>query len=111
MTISLPPAGPASGGEHVRAGPARPETPPDTTIDARGGGRPRKELGISDAEVARRYRDGQSIRQIAGSLGVYYNVIRYRLIVQGIQLRSRGGDWRTRAGRAARQEYRPMRGR
>jgi hypothetical protein len=63
-----------------------------TRQPARGGGRPRKELGITDGELARRYQDGQSIRQIAGSLGgIYYNVIRCRLIAQGVQLRPANG--------------------
>jgi hypothetical protein len=62
-----------------------------TRQPARGGGRPRKELGITDAELARRYQDGQSIRQIAGSLGIYYNVIRKRLIAEGVQLRPANG--------------------
>lgn len=56
-----------------------------------GSGRPRKDLGISDAEPARRYQDGQSIRQISASLGIYYSVIRNRLIAQGTQLRAANG--------------------
>jgi hypothetical protein len=58
-----------------------------TKQPSRGGGRPRKELGISNAELARRYQDGESIARIADSLGIYYSVIRNRLIAHGTQLR------------------------
>jgi hypothetical protein len=57
-----------------------------------GGGRPRKDLGITDAELARRYQEGQSIRQIAASLdNIHYNVVRVRLIAHGVQLRRANG--------------------
>jgi hypothetical protein len=54
------------------------------------GARPRKQLGISDAELARRYEVGESVRQLAASLGTSYNVIRDRLLTQGTQLRPPG---------------------
>jgi len=56
-----------------------------------GSGRPRIELGISSAELARRYQDGQSIRQLAASLGVNYVVIHHRLKAEGVQLRPANG--------------------
>ncbi len=56
-----------------------------------GSGKPRIELGISSAELARRYQDGQSIRQLAASLGVNYVVIHHRLKAEGVQLRPANG--------------------
>lgn len=54
------------------------------------GARPRLDLGISDAELARRYQAGQSIRQLAAALTTSYNVIRDRLLSEGTQLRPPG---------------------
>jgi hypothetical protein len=54
------------------------------------GGRPRVELGIPDAELARRYRAGETCRQLAAALGTSYSVIRDRLLAQGTQLRPPG---------------------
>ena len=45
-------------------------------------GRPLGGLGISDAELARRYHDGQTIRQLAADLGTGYNTIQRRLSAQ-----------------------------
>jgi hypothetical protein len=56
-----------------------------------GSGKPRIELGISSAELARRYRDGQSIRQLAASVGVNYVVIHHRLKAEGVQFRPANG--------------------
>jgi hypothetical protein len=56
-----------------------------------GSGKPRIELAISTAELARRYRDGQSIRQLAASLGVNTIVISHRLKAEGVQLRPASG--------------------
>jgi hypothetical protein len=56
-----------------------------------GSGKPRIELGISTAELARRYQDGQSIRQLAASLGVNTIVISHRLKAEGVQLRPATG--------------------
>jgi len=56
-----------------------------------GSGKPRIELAISSAELARRYQDGQSIRQLAASLGVGYVVIHHRLKAEGVQLRPANG--------------------
>jgi hypothetical protein len=65
-----------------------------------GAGRPRKDLGIPDAELARRYQDGQSIRQIAASLGVYPSIVRNRLMAQGVQLRPANGRRQQNANQA-----------
>jgi hypothetical protein len=54
------------------------------------GARPRLELGISDAELARRYQAGESVRQLAAALGTHYSVIRDRLLTEGTQLRPPG---------------------
>lgn len=62
-----------------------------------GAGPPRKELGISDAELVRRYQAGESIRQLATSLGIYYSVARNHLIAEGAQLRPANGQ-RARRG-------------
>lgn len=51
------------------------------------GARPRADLGISDAELVRRYQAGESIRQLATALGTYYSVIHTRLHAEGAQLR------------------------
>jgi len=56
-----------------------------------GSGKPRIELGISTAELARRYQDGQSIRQLAAALGVNAIVISHRLKAEGVQLRPANG--------------------
>jgi hypothetical protein len=56
-----------------------------------GSGKPRIELAISSAELARRYRDGQSIRKLAASLGVSYVVIHHRLKAEGVKLRPANG--------------------
>lgn len=57
----------------------------------RGSGPLRADLGISDAELARRYQAGESIRQLAASLGTYCSVVQYRLKAEGTQLRSANG--------------------
>jgi hypothetical protein len=57
-----------------------------------GAGKPRIKLAVSTAELARRYRDGQSIRRLAASLGVNTVVIRHRLKAEGVQFRSNGRD-------------------
>lgn len=56
-----------------------------------GTGPPRIDLGISDAELVRRYQAGESIRQLAVSLGTYYSVVRYRLKAEGAELRPANG--------------------
>ena len=56
-----------------------------------GAGPPRKDLGISDAELVRRYQAGESIRQLAASLGIYYSVVRNHLIAEGAELRPANG--------------------
>ena len=57
-----------------------------------GPGPARKDLGISDAELIRRYQAGESIRQLAASLGTYYSVVQYRLKAEGAQLRPANGQ-------------------
>jgi Helix-turn-helix domain len=57
---------------------------------ARRTGPPWSDLGISNAELVRRYEGGQSIRQLAVSLGSSYSVIHRRLQAEGAQLRSTG---------------------
>jgi hypothetical protein len=54
------------------------------------GARPRVDLGISDAELVRRYQAGESIRKLAAALGTYYSVIHTRLLAEGAQLRPPG---------------------
>jgi hypothetical protein len=56
-----------------------------------GSGKPRIELAVSSAELARRYEGGQSIRQLAASLGVNYVVVHHRLKAEGVQLRPANG--------------------
>jgi hypothetical protein len=63
------------------------------------GARPRVDLGIPDAELARRYQAGQTCRQLAAALGTSYNVIRDRLLTQGTQLRPPGQRAQPAAGR------------
>jgi DNA-directed RNA polymerase specialized sigma24 family protein len=53
-------------------------------------GNPPADLGISGAELVRRYQEGQSARQLAASLGRSYSVIHRRLHAEGIQLRPSG---------------------
>ncbi|HEY7145337.1 MAG TPA: helix-turn-helix domain-containing protein [Streptosporangiaceae bacterium] len=48
------------------------------------------DLGITDDELIRRYDSGESIRQIAASLGHSYSVIHRRLHAAGAQFRSTG---------------------
>ncbi len=43
-------------------------------------------------EAARRYEQGQSIRQIAKAMGLGYGTIHNRLTAAGVRLRSRGGQ-------------------
>ncbi len=62
------------------------QPPPRTR---RTGKRP-ADLGICDAELARRYDEGQSIRQLAASLGSSYSVVQRRLQATGAQLRPVG---------------------
>jgi hypothetical protein len=52
--------------------------------------RPRAALGISDAELVRRYEAGESVRQLAASLGKSYSVVHRRLHTEGAHLRSVG---------------------
>ncbi len=54
------------------------------------GARPRADLGISDAELVRRYQAGESVRQLAAALGTYYSVVHTRLLAEGAQLRPPG---------------------
>jgi hypothetical protein len=61
--------------------------------------RPRADLGISDAELVRRYEAGESIRQLAVSLGKSYSTIQSRLQAEGAQMRACG---RPRAGQSPR---------
>jgi hypothetical protein len=53
-------------------------------------GRARLDLGITDTELVRRYHAGESIRQLAASLGTSYSVIHNRLHAEGAQLRPPG---------------------
>lgn len=55
-------------------------------------GPPRLDLDISDTELARRYEAGQSVRQLAASLGTRYSVVHYRLKAEGAQLRPANGQ-------------------
>jgi|SRR5712691_464105 len=64
-----------------------------------GAGPPRADLGISDAELVRRYQAAESIRQLAAALGTYYSVVQYRLKAEGAQLRPANGR---RAGQRGR---------
>jgi Helix-turn-helix domain len=50
----------------------------------------RADLGVPDAELVRRYEAGESIRQLATTLGCSYSVIQRRLNAEGAQLRSMG---------------------
>jgi hypothetical protein len=68
-----------------------------------GSGRPRKELGISDAELVRRYQAGESIRQLAASLGIYYSVVRNHLLAEGAELRPANGRGPGTAGAMRRE--------
>ena len=52
--------------------------------------RPRADLGISDAELVRRYEAGESVRQLAACLGKSYSVVHRRLHACGAELRSTG---------------------
>jgi hypothetical protein len=54
------------------------------------GARPRLDLGISDAELVRRYHAGESVRQLAAALGTSYGVIYERLHTHGARLRPPG---------------------
>lgn len=72
---------------------------------ARRTGPPRADLGISGAEMVRRYEQGQSIRQLAASLGSSYSVVQRRLQAEGARLRPAAGrqgvvrgDRRVRSG-------------
>jgi hypothetical protein len=56
---------------------------------------PRADLGISDAELARRYEAGESVRQLAASLGAYYSTVLNHLRTAGAQIRPANGQ-RTR---------------
>jgi hypothetical protein len=58
-----------------------------------GAPRPRKtraDLGIPDAELVRRYQAGESVRQIAVSLGRSYSVVHRRLHAEGAEFRPVG---------------------
>lgn len=48
------------------------------------------------AEVVRRYRDGETIRQLADDLGRSYGFVHGLLKASDIELRSRGGARRRR---------------
>jgi hypothetical protein len=54
------------------------------------------DLGISDAELVRRYQAGESVRQIAVSLGRSYSVVHRRLHAEGTELRPMGRPARPR---------------
>jgi hypothetical protein len=54
------------------------------------------DLGITDAELVRRYQAGESVRQIAVSLGRSYSVVHRRLHAAGAELRSMGRPARPR---------------
>jgi hypothetical protein len=56
----------------------------------RRNGKAKTDLGISDAELVHRYDEGQSIRQLAASLGSSYSVVQRRLQATGAQLRPVG---------------------
>lgn len=51
---------------------------------------PGADLGISDAELVRRYEAGESIRTLAACLGRSYSVVHRRLHAAGAQLRRTG---------------------
>jgi DNA-directed RNA polymerase specialized sigma24 family protein len=50
-------------------------------------GAPSADLGISDAELARRYENGETIRQLATALDSSYSTIQRRLQAEGARLR------------------------
>jgi hypothetical protein len=75
------------------------QPPPRTR---RTGKRP-TDLGISDAELARRYKQGQSIRQLAASLDSSYSVVQRRLQTTGTQLRPVGKP--AKRGEQSHQEH------
>lgn len=50
----------------------------------------RADLGIPDAELVRRYQAGESVRQIAASLGRSYSVVHRRLHTEGTEFRPVG---------------------
>jgi hypothetical protein len=56
----------------------------------RRGNPPSADLGMSGAELVRRYQDGQSIRQLAAALGRSYSVVQRRLQAEGAPLRPGG---------------------
>jgi hypothetical protein len=58
----------------------------------------KRDLGIPDAEIVRRYEAGESIRQLAAALGCSYSVIQRRLNDAGAQLRSMGRPVKPAAG-------------
>jgi hypothetical protein len=59
--------------------------PPRRTYTPRP--RPKADLGISDAELVRRYRAGESMHRLAAALGINYSTVRNRLLAEGTQLR------------------------
>jgi hypothetical protein len=52
--------------------------------------RPKADLGISDAELVRRYQAGESTNQLAAALGSNQGTVRNRLLAEGVQLRLPG---------------------
>jgi hypothetical protein len=65
------------------------QAPPDEGAPRRRKTR-RADLGICDAELVRRYQAGESVRQIAVSLGRSYSVVHRRLQTEGVEFRSVG---------------------
>jgi DNA-directed RNA polymerase specialized sigma24 family protein len=53
---------------------------------------PRASLGISDAELVRRYEAGESVRQLAASLSAHHSTVLNRLRTEGAQIRPANGQ-------------------
>jgi len=55
-------------------------------IAVRRRGSARKDLGIGDEELVRRYQNGESIAQLAACVGKPWNTIKYRLQAEGVYI-------------------------
>lgn len=67
-------------GEYIRHTPKRPR---------KGASAPNYNTAINDEEIARRYKAGERIQDIADSYGVWYQTIQKRLKTAGVQLEDR----------------------
>ncbi|HEY7143565.1 MAG TPA: helix-turn-helix domain-containing protein [Streptosporangiaceae bacterium] len=74
----------------LRQRQARKTPPRDRAPRPRQASGNRADLGISGAELVRRYEGGETVRQIAASLGRSYGVVHRRLHAEGAELRPAG---------------------